>query len=224
MVLHHHAEALADLHRFDEAAPPAREAVALYQDHPDWTPHEAAHAVAVLTTIALATGHADEALSAIHTLLAAHTSRLAPGSAEQSAVLGPAGLSLERIGTLESAREAVPLLRQCLVIRSKTFPDGHPQQWQRYEVASSLGGALVIESQDPALAPSAHLEKLHEAEPLLTGSYAAFLIDANAPPRLRHDTALRLIALYVALEREQPDNSQRDNLEKWKATATSSAP
>ncbi len=140
LVLHHYADALAGLKRFEEAALPAREAVSLYQGHPEWTPHEAAHAVAVLTTVDLAMGHKDEALSAIHALLAAQSSRLTPGSAEQSLVLGPAGLSLERIGTIESAREAIPLLRQCLAIRTEAFPDGHPQRRQRYEVASSLAG------------------------------------------------------------------------------------
>ena len=48
LLLHHHADVLRVTGRLDEAEKPAREAVAMYREHPDWSANEARHAEKVL--------------------------------------------------------------------------------------------------------------------------------------------------------------------------------
>jgi tetratricopeptide (TPR) repeat protein len=51
-VLHHLAELLAEQKDFDKARPMARDAVAMYSRHPDWSPRERLHALHVMASIA----------------------------------------------------------------------------------------------------------------------------------------------------------------------------
>jgi len=77
--------------------------------------------------------------------------------------------------------EAEPLLRECLAIRERDFPD----DWTRYNAMSMLGDCL------------AGLAKFTEAEPLLLGGYEKI----NPPPQFagRKQEALdRIVKMYEA--------------------------
>jgi tetratricopeptide (TPR) repeat protein len=220
MLLHHHADALRALGRLDDAAAEARAAMDMYNDHPDWAVKEAVHAATVLASILTAQGRPDEALAARREGLAIQRRTLPPGSAELVGQLAAFGLDLLKLGTLDAAREAEPLLRECLEIRLKTIPD----DWRVPNTRSLLGGSiLLIADLDPALAPSARAARLREAESLLLDGYTALKDNPGVPSPAqigadpRREALERVVHLYEVWDRADPGKGYDAKVAEWKA-------
>src|SRR5262249_28910011 len=136
LVLHHHAEALWALELYDAALPPAREAAAMYREHADWSVREEAHTLAILVKVLAAPGGYAALVGPARRLLEFQRKLLGPDDKELGNTLATLGLGLERLGTLDAAQEAAPLLRECLEIRARTAPD----DWRLSNTRSLLGG------------------------------------------------------------------------------------
>ncbi len=106
-------------------------------------------------------------------------------------------------GNLARAREAVDLLRECLVIRLRGSRAGH---WRTSDVQSRLGGALVaVAATDPASTGEARGLALTEAEFLLLKGHEAMEQIPSIDPKYRRDSLVRLVRLYEVWD--QPEKA-----------------
>jgi hypothetical protein len=130
---------------------------------------------------------------------------LPPGSVELGGALAACGLELLKVGTLEAAREAEPLLQECLEIRAKAIPD----DWRVPNTRSLLGAALLGQN------------KLAEAEPLLLDGYKEIQErEAAIPPQGKMripETLERLVRLYEAKGNQTEAAAWRRELEAIRA-------
>ena len=107
--------------------------------------------------------------------------------------------------SVERAREAEKLLRECLAIRLRGTNSTH---WRTAEGKSRLGGALVsVAVADPALNAEARGAKLAEAESLLLEGNEA-LQPSSADNKYKRDAVERLVRLYDAW-------GKRDKVSEW---------
>jgi tetratricopeptide (TPR) repeat protein/tRNA A-37 threonylcarbamoyl transferase component Bud32 len=218
VLLHHHADALRALGRQEDALREAQAAVDLYRDHSDWHADEATHASSILASILRAMGRTDEAIAAGRESLAILRRALPAGSAEFAGKLASISLDLVKDGKLVEAREAEPLLRECLEIRVKAIPG----DWRVGNTRSLLGGAiLLIAELDPALTPEARALRMREAEPLLLeGQQWMKEREAAIPPegKVRLTEALERVAqLYEAWNKAEPGQGYDTKAAEWKA-------
>jgi tetratricopeptide (TPR) repeat protein len=219
MLLHHHAEVLRSLGRLDEALADAQGAVDMYRSHRDWSPDEAAHAHLILAAVLTAQGRADEGLAARRELLALQRATLPPGSTALSNQLVTFGSALVQRATLDAAREAGPLLRECLEIRTRTIPD----DWRVANTRSVLGGALLLIAElDSGLTPAGRTDRFREAETLLLDGYAA-LKDNPAVPTpqqagadRRREALERIVHLYEVWDQAEPGRGYASKAAEWK--------
>ncbi|MES2466424.1 MAG: serine/threonine-protein kinase [Verrucomicrobiota bacterium] len=94
----------------------------------------------------------------------------------------------------ERAREAVSLLRECLVIRQRGSGVVH---WRTSDVQSRLGGALVVlVATDPALSDEARQTTLIEAESLLLEGHNAMAQNPTVGTKYQRDSLVRMVRLY----------------------------
>jgi tetratricopeptide (TPR) repeat protein len=220
VALHHHADALRALNRLDEAEAEARQAKDLYRKHPDWPPDEAAHTASILSAILTAQGRIDESLTAQRELLALQRRTLHSGSAQLGNALASFSNALLTRHTLESAREAEPLLRECLEIRVKTIPD----DWRVPNTRSMLGGAILACAElDPALNSAARADRLREAEPLLLDGYAGLKDNASVPTPAqtggfdrRREALERVVRLYEVWDKAEPGRGHDAKAAEWR--------
>lgn len=222
--LHHHADALRALGRLDDAAAEARRALDMYRDHPDWASNEAAHATSVLASILTDQARPDEAVAVRREWLAAQRRHLTPGSSELGNLLAAFGLELLKRGTREAAREAEPLLRECLEIRLKTIPD----DWRVPNTRSLLGGVtLLVVELDSSLTPASRADLLREAERLLLEGYQGMKErDAAIPPqgKVRIPEALeRVVRLYEVWDKIEPGKGHDAKAAEWRRSLEASA-
>ncbi|HEY3231722.1 MAG TPA: tetratricopeptide repeat protein, partial [Roseiflexaceae bacterium] len=220
LVLHHDALALWSLERLDEALPLAREAAEMYRDHSNWSPHEEIHALGVLGGILFVKGEYAEATEGARRCLDVQRRLHPPGHVELGHTLANLGLLLLRLDTLDAAREAEPLLRECLEIRSRTMPAA----WQVDDTKSLLGGALLaIADKDGALLPAARVDELKQAEPLILEAYAGLKDNPNLPPVSRGaidrtcETLVRIVRLYELWDELEPGSGYAGKAAEWRA-------
>jgi serine/threonine protein kinase/tetratricopeptide (TPR) repeat protein len=219
MLLYHDADTLRSMGRLDEALSQMQRALDMYRDHPDWSPEETKHAYLVLEAVMAAQGKPDEALAAQRSVLAIERTMLPEGSAALGTALATMGKALVHRSTLETAREAEPLLRECLDIRGKVVPE----DWLVSNSRSLLGGAiLLIAELDSALTPEARSDRLRAAEPLIVDGYSGLKNNPDeskaAQARADQREALeRLVRLYDLLEKSQPGKGYDGQAATWRA-------
>jgi serine/threonine protein kinase len=221
LLLHHHAYALLMLNRPDDAEGEAREALGMYRDHPDWDSGqgETLHAASILASIFDAQGKPDEVLSIQREALAIQRRTFPPGSAAFSNQLAAFGLDLLRRGTLETVREAEPLLRECLEIRARAIPGS----WLVANSKSMLGAAIVAVTElDPALTGGTRAERLREAETLLLDGHADLTDNAAVPsPAVaggdrRREALERIVHLYDVWDKAEPGKGYDAKAAQWR--------
>jgi serine/threonine protein kinase/tetratricopeptide (TPR) repeat protein len=125
---------------------------------------------------------------------------------------------LLEIDTPPARAEAEGVLRECLDIRRRTLPDGHPDVLARYHAMCLLGSAIV--RSEAAGAPIS-LDRIREAEPLLLGGYQGVVAAATtteSPGRARR-AAQDLAALYDAWESHEPGAGHAAQAERWREVA-----
>jgi len=124
MLEHHRADVLLALGETDAAVELATVALGRYRAHPDWTPHEAAHAFEVLAQCLLEAGRVEDALAvgdeAIDHLRALH----GDDHPDTLVAVSNSAELLYRLGRLE---EAVPHMRRVVASSRRLFGDDHPQ-------------------------------------------------------------------------------------------------
>jgi serine/threonine protein kinase/tetratricopeptide (TPR) repeat protein len=209
--LHHLANVLRAQGKLPEAESLARQAVAIYREHPDdWARSESPHADVVLYHILLARGRPQEAADALHDRLAA--ARRQPGEGGQIDLLDAlVGCALLRIGTPDALAEAEALLHECVSIRERAYPDGHGKAWLRFSAMSMLGEALSRQG------------KFDAAEPLLLGGYNGLTKETShilpvviSGTDHRRDALERIVTLYDAWHTAEPEDARvQERLAKW---------
>jgi hypothetical protein len=121
-------------------------------------------------------------------------------------------------GTLEEAREAEPLLRECLEIRVQAIPD----DWRVGNTRSLLGGAILLSAElDSALTPEARAIRLREAEPLLLAGIQWMkerdaAIPTEGKVRLT-EASERVALLYETWNKAEPGQGYDTKAAEWKA-------
>ncbi len=104
--------------------------------------------------------------------------------------------------------EAEPLLRQAVAIGDKVLPEN---DWQRSLLHSFLGGALT------------GLRRFQEAEPLLVNGYAGLKDNPAVSPDRKRGAVERVVKLYEAWNRVQPDPARAEKLRIWRAAAAAAS-
>jgi tetratricopeptide (TPR) repeat protein len=183
LLLHHYAEVLWEQKAFKEARPPAEEAWALYQQHPDWTEDERSHAYRVLHAVLTSLNDQPAIESLQRNELVRLRGKLPADDPVVANLLAQTALSL--LAQLKFI-EAEPPLRECLAIREKKLPDS----WLTFNSRSQLGGSLLGQ------------KKYAAAEPLLLSGYEGMKRREQSIPtvgKARIPEALhRLVQLYEA--------------------------
>jgi tetratricopeptide (TPR) repeat protein len=218
--LHHHADGLRALNRLDEAEAEARQAMDLYRKHTDWPPDEAAHAASILSAILITQGRTEESIKAQREWLALQRRTLQSGSAQLGQAVASFSNALLTRHTLESAREAEPLLRESLEIRVKTIPD----DWRVPNTRSMLGGAILACAElDPGLTASSCASRLREAEPLLLDGYAGLKDNPSVPTPAqmggfdrRREALERVVHLYEVWDKAEPGQGHDAKATDWR--------
>jgi tetratricopeptide (TPR) repeat protein len=219
ILLHHHADALRALGRADDALPEARRAVDMYSEHPEAS-NEGAHAVSILQSILREQGRPDEALAARRDWVSLQRRNLPHISVDLANQLRMFGEDLLKHGTLETAREAETMFRECLEIRIRAIPDS----WLVDTARSLLGRAVLATVElDPALTSEARAARLREAEPLLLDGYAGLEDNPNVPTPAqaggadrRREALERIVRLYEVWGRVEPDQGYDAKASEWR--------
>jgi len=224
MLEHHYADALLRGERYDEAIDLAQAAVDRYRAHPEWSPHEAAHALKVLVEALHGAGREAEALEVEWEWILLKRELSDTRSADMASALATFGAEALAAGDRALLERTEQALRDCIEIRQAVLPDGHPQVWQRYNAMSMLGEVLVRQAADPTLELAARTVKLREAEPLLLDAWKRLKEDPNVPLAAatggtsRRQAALeRIVKLYDAWHAVEPDVGHDANATKWRA-------
>ena len=169
----------------------------------------AEHEAVLSLTASLARLLADWAWAERTNLVAAEvTSLTAESGIDQSLLMSAATASVER------AREAERLLRDCLAIRQRGTNATH---WRTSDVGSRLGGALLaVAVTDPAFNIGARLSKLTEAEPLLVEGNEALQQSQSAERKYQHDALERLVRFHEAWDELAPNTGKTAQAAEWK--------
>ena len=170
----------------------------------------AEHEAVLSLTASLARLLADWAWAERTNLVAAEVTRLtAESGIDQSLLTSAATASVER------AREAERLLRDCLALRQRGTNATH---WRTGDVRSRLGGALlVVAVTDPALTLAARLSKLTEAGPLLLeGNEALQQMTKIDDRKYQRDALTRLVRFHEAWDELAPNTGKAAQAAEWK--------
>jgi tetratricopeptide (TPR) repeat protein len=135
------------------------------------------------------------------------------------------GMLGETLLKLEKHDDAEPLLRECLAIRERLFPDGHRDVWWRYCAVQMLGGALAGQAADLAETDAqAAAELFAEAERMLLHGYHGMKDDPHVPHPSRDlfdnlgESLARLVQLYEAWDVAEPGQGYAEEASEWRAT------
>ena len=174
-----------------------------------------------------AEGKTDEALSVHRERLALQRSRFPRGSKDVNGSIMVCALALLQRGTLNTVKEAEPLLRECLDIRLKTMSD----DYRVFTAKSLLGEAiLTIADLDSALTPDARAARFREAEPLVLDGYAGLKDNSNVPTSAqssadhKRDALERIARLYEVWDKAEPDRGYDAKAAEWRATLDAAPP
>ena len=150
--------------------------------------------------------------------------RLAPeGSPQLAAYQATYALQLLTRATPGAAKEAEPILRDCLTLRRDLYAETDPSRWLVYSTMSMLGGALTGQAADPALETQARVARLREAEPLVLEGYQRLRDDPKMPPpgvtgadRVRQALE-RVAVLHEVWEKTEPGTGHAPQADHWRA-------
>jgi len=131
--------------------------------------------------------------------------KLPPDSPTLAAITAGLGSILTDQGRFA---EAEPLLRQAVAIGDKALPEG---DWQRSLLHSFLGGALT------------GLHRFQEAEPLVVNGYAGLKDNPAVSPDRKRGALARVVRLYEAWSRVEPDRARAEKLRTWRAAAAAAS-
>jgi len=218
------ANAMVSLGRAVEAEPLAREAVVLHRANSNWPAGEATRANDVFIKTLVSLAKTDEAIAAIVESLTFAHATLPLESLELASALAIAGGQLLALKTPAAAKAAEPMLRECLAIREKLLPDGHPQVWLKFNSMSMLGESLVARcAAHEREKVEERLYHLREAERLILDSHERLKDDPNVPPPsqtggkdCRREALQRVIGLYEAWGKPDQADEYRAQLSETK--------
>jgi len=188
LLLHHFAELLWEQKAFNEARPPAEEAWALYQQHPDWGENEQSHSYRVLHAVLTSLNDQPALESLQRNELARLRGKLPAEDPKLADFLANFAVQLM---AQQKFTEAEAPARESLAIREKAIPD----EWRTFNSRSLLGGSLLGQ------------KKYAEAEPFLLAGYEGMKqreksIPAAGKVRIPEATQ-RLADLYEATRQPQ---------------------
>ena len=118
----------------------------------------------------------------------------------------------------DQAKDAEPVLRECLSIREKA-PKKNDQRIA--EARRVLGECLAGQGADPSLALGARIEKLREAEPLLLEGYEGMKDHPDAIDLRKGQALERIVKLYDAWHAAEPDQGHDAKAAEWRAKLAS---
>jgi tetratricopeptide (TPR) repeat protein len=236
--LYVHASILLQLDRNDEAAADAVRAVEMYRGQPEWlvrayeasgyvggrprygtngATREAWLAAMTLAQIRTAQGRTDDALAAEREGISYVRRSMRAGGDDLAFQIATFAYHLLQRGTLETAREAEPLVREYLKISLKHGADDPRALYAR----SMLGHALVrIAVLDSALTAEVRGVRLREAEPQLVDGYTGLLNAPFAPligRDARRDVLERVVQLYEVWNQVEPGRGFDAKAATWKS-------
>ena len=203
VLLHHYAGVLWEQKAFKEARPPAEEAWALYQQHPDWSEDERSNAYRILH--AVLTSLNDQ--SALESLTRDELARLRgklpaddPKLADALAVVTHALLTQKKFAEAEAPA------RECLAIREKKLPDA----WLTFNSRSQLGGSLLGQ------------KKYAEAEPFLLSGYEGMKQREQSIPAAGRARTPRSSRIASCNSTKRPANRRkpRNGTGGWRSSTT----
>ena len=142
------------------------------------------------------------------------------GSAALSGSLAAYGSALLQRGTLDAAKEAEPILRECLEIRVKVMPD----DWRVANTKSLLGNAiLAIADLDSGLSTDARVQRLREAEPPLLDGYNGLKDNPAVPTPVqaggdrKREALERVARLYEVWDMTAPGKGHDAKAAEWQS-------
>ena len=114
----------------------------------------------------------------------------------------------------DRAKDAEPLLRECLSIREKA---SKKNDWRIAEARRVLGECLSRQGADPSLALGARIEKLREAEPILIELADAVVGDSTSSDDDKTEAIQRVVDLYEAWDTAEPGQGYEAKAAQWRA-------
>ena len=117
----------------------------------------------------------------------------------------------------DRAKDAEPLLRECLSIRAKALVNRELWFPNTKETRRVLGECLTRRGADPSLALGARIEKLREAEALLLELANTMLNDDTSYENRKTEAIQRVVDLYEAWHAADPDKGHDVKGEQWRA-------
>lgn len=209
--------------RLREAVDLLREAVSLCHLLPDGDGHLVlcVREMAQLVDLLFAAGRSAEAVEPLRDQLALERSRPEPDESQLSRTLQLLALALLNGDTAEGASEAELLLRECMAIRQRLYPEGDARHWLVFNATSALGQSIVTLARHGVGSQDQRLERLREAESLLLESQRHLASDPSVPAPdplgdRRRDAIDRLVQLYETWESADPGHEHGQQAAHWR--------
>jgi tetratricopeptide (TPR) repeat protein len=176
-----------------------------------------------------ALGRVDEAIGRRRESLAMQRRLLPPDSPVLASSLAQIGMAFIQVRTKEAASEAEPILRECLAIREKAYPEQHSENWLVYNTMSLLGGSLVGELTNATMPVELRQSKLGEAESLLLAANEKLQEDPHVPPPAsgfdrKREAIERIVRLYEVWDKAEPGKGFDAKASQWRAKLLASDP
>jgi tetratricopeptide (TPR) repeat protein len=126
------------------------------------------------------------------------------------------------VGDPELLEDAEQAARESMEVLETLFPEGHHNQWWRYGMMGALGEVLIAQAVYPSGDVVAGVERLRDAERLLTQSADWFTGNAESirePYRAvrTRDALERLVKLYETWDAVAPGRGKAAQADRWRA-------
>lgn len=225
------AVVLEMLNRPDEAWQAARESFGMYSHHLEWPEVEVAGArdtfIRLSKTLKKHSAAARVLRESVAPLTASASELRRQHTLAALELSGDLASTAAGLTTFEVPSEAVPLLRDCLLLRAFYLPEESDASWKKYNTMSLLGEAVYRAAigppaaTEPATVPASQPDEvairaaLAEAEGLMLNAWEKMKGDANVPLERRRDALARLAPFYNEWDRFEPSQERADKAVHW---------